>query len=88
LKINGVIEAVTVALKRNHEVKKIISFVILSEQKEKDVMNSEFKKLLSDFLPYYMIPGDIESVNEFPYNQNFKIDKSKLIEEYLKNQFS
>jgi D-alanine--poly(phosphoribitol) ligase subunit 1 len=88
LKINGVIEAVTIPLKRNQEVKKIITFVILSKKKEKDVMNTEFKNLLSNHLPYYMIPGDIESVEEFPYNQNFKIDKVKLIEEYLKRQFS
>ncbi len=88
LKLPNIKEAVTVALKRNNEVKKLVSFVILEEQKDKVSLNIELKAALAETLPYYMIPGDIDAVIEFPYNQNFKIDKNALTEAYLKRQFS
>jgi D-alanine--poly(phosphoribitol) ligase subunit 1 len=88
LEISSIKEAITIPLKRNGEVKKIISFVISEEKIDKQTLNNHLKEALSRSLPYYMIPGDIEPVDTFPYNQNFKIDKATLIEEYLKRQFS
>ncbi len=78
--------AVTVGLKRNNEVKKIVSFVI----SKNTVSNYELKETLVNYLkqslPYYMIPGDIDIVNEFPYSTSHKIDRKKLIDEYLKRK--
>ena len=33
-----------------------------------------------------MIPGDIIILDSFPYNASHKIDKNKLIDDYLKQQ--
>jgi D-alanine--poly(phosphoribitol) ligase subunit 1 len=80
--------AVTVGLKRNNEVKKIVSFVISKNDMSKQELKDKILAKLEDSLPYYMIPGDIDIVNEFPYSTSHKIDKNKLIEEYLKRQFN
>jgi D-alanine--poly(phosphoribitol) ligase subunit 1 len=81
-------DAVTVALKRNNEVKKIISFIITKKDIEKGELNTQLLPFLKNKIPYYMIPGDIVIVPEFPYNVSHKIDKNRLINEYLKNQFN
>ncbi len=81
-----VTDAVSVALKRNKEVKKIISFVQVSTPVDFDNLLQTSKPFLEKTLPYYMIPGDIVLVDEFPYSTSHKIDKNKLIEMYLKNQ--
>ncbi|MFA7081406.1 MAG: AMP-binding protein [Bacteroidales bacterium] len=76
-------EAITIALKRNNEVKKIISFVILEDDISKEDLVSILIPFLEKKLPYYMIPGDIDIVKEFPYNISHKIDKNTLISDYL-----
>ena len=81
-------DAITVALKRNNEVKKIISFVISKSITDKDKISKQLLPFLEKTLPYYMIPGDIVLVSEFPYSVSHKVDKNKLIEEYLKRQFN
>ena len=35
-----------------------------------------------------MIPSDIIEVNDFPYSATHKIDKKKLINDYLIKQFN
>jgi len=80
--------AVTVGLRRNNEVKKIVSFVILKTETSKEELCSHLIPFLSKTLPGYMIPGDIDIVTKFPYNSSHKIDKNKLIEEYLERQFN
>ena len=80
-------DAVTIALKRNNEVKKIVSFVIVKEPIQKEELNQHLVAFLNTTLPYYMIPGDIVTVGSFPYSTSHKIDKNKLIEDYLKQQF-
>jgi D-alanine--poly(phosphoribitol) ligase subunit 1 len=81
-----VADAVTIPLKRNNEVKKIISFVIVNTP----VDQKEFKDLiipfLSKLLPGYMIPGNIVIVKEFPYSASHKIDKAKLASDYIASQ--
>jgi D-alanine--poly(phosphoribitol) ligase subunit 1 len=75
--------AATIALKRNEEVKKIVSLVVLKFERQGDV-RSEIQELLQQQLPEYMIPSDIKTVESLPLNQNGKIDKSLLPELYLK----
>jgi D-alanine--poly(phosphoribitol) ligase subunit 1 len=76
-------DAVTVALKRNNEVKKIVTFVILTQEMSKDELLTQLIPFLKAKLPYYMLPGDIDIVSEFPYSISHKIDKNRLIENYL-----
>jgi D-alanine--poly(phosphoribitol) ligase subunit 1 len=85
-RVPGILDSVTVALKRNKEVKKIISFVLLKNPLSKEEVLSNSKSYLEKTLPYYMIPGDFVEVAEFPYSSSHKIDKNKLIESYLENQ--
>lgn len=82
----AIADAVTIALKRNNEVKKIVTFVILSEKMLKNELLLQLIPFLEQKLPYYMIPGDVDIVNEFPYSISHKIDKNKLIENYLKQR--
>ena len=81
-------DATTVALKRNNEVKKIISFVIPTTNFNEPNLRESLTQFLENKLPYYMLPGDIVCVEEFPYSSSHKIDKKKLIEEYIAKQFS
>jgi D-alanine--poly(phosphoribitol) ligase subunit 1 len=79
-------DAVSIALKRGNEVKKIISFVIPASETNHPT-REEIAAFLADQLPYYMVPGDIALVADFPYNSNHKIDKNQLTERYVKRQF-
>ena len=79
-------DAVSVALKRGNEVKKIISFVIPANQSEYPT-REQLSDFLAEQLPYYMVPGDVALVEDFPYNSNHKIDKNQLTERYVKRQF-
>lgn len=78
--------AVTVGLKRNNEVKKIVSFVISKNIINNGKLKEELINYLKISLPYYMIPGDIDIIEEFPYSTSHKIDRKKLIDDYLKRQ--
>jgi D-alanine--poly(phosphoribitol) ligase subunit 1 len=79
-------DAVSIALKRGNEVKKIISFVIPASESELPT-REQLSGFLAEQLPYYMVPGDIALVADFPYNGNHKIDKNQLTERYVKRQF-
>ncbi|MDF2437283.1 MAG: hypothetical protein K0Q95_1659 [Bacteroidota bacterium] len=83
---NNIADAVTVPLKRNNEVKKIISFVTVKDSIPQDKLKSELIPFLEKALPYYMIPGDIIIVDEFPHSVSHKIDKNRLIDNYIKAQ--
>ena len=43
-----------------------------------NVKNSDLKQYLEAYLPKYMIPADIISVEEFPLTVNGKIDRDKI----------
>jgi D-alanine--poly(phosphoribitol) ligase subunit 1 len=76
-------EAVTVPLKRNNEVKKIISFVKASRHIIGIDLREMVLPILSRRLPYYMIPSEVIVIDDFPYNVSHKIDKNKLVELYM-----
>jgi D-alanine--poly(phosphoribitol) ligase subunit 1 len=78
-----VIKAETIALRRNDEVKKIVSLVEVKSSEEQ-VSSSRFKELLAVNLPAYMIPSDIKIIDKIPLNQNGKSDKKLLQEIYLR----
>jgi D-alanine--poly(phosphoribitol) ligase subunit 1 len=77
-----VVNAVTLPLKRNNEVKKIVSFVV-TDKKDTIHLKEELINVLQQQLPQYMIPGDIIFIDELPYTINHKIDKNKLLQDYL-----
>lgn len=79
-------DAVTVPLRRNNEVKKIVSFVTVKNTIEQSQLKEQLIPFLEKSLPYYMIPGDIIIVEEFPHSSSHKIDKSRLINDYILRQ--
>lgn len=81
-------DAVTVPLKRNHEVKKLISFVKAGGKTPGTDIRSLVLPMISQRLPYYMIPGEIIVIDDFPYNVSHKIDRNKLVEMYMSGSFS
>lgn len=87
-KLDFIEDAVTIPLKRNNEVKRIVSFVIL--KKGHEGFGNELKnKIIHEIerkIPPYMIPGDIREMKEFPLSPSHKIDKQKLVEIYKNNQ--
>ncbi len=76
-------EAVTVPLKRGNEIKKIVSFVILNKQADTTAYKEKLQEFLKKTLPYYMIPGDIAGVESFRYSISHKIDKNRMIADYM-----
>jgi D-alanine--poly(phosphoribitol) ligase subunit 1 len=85
LSISDIEDAVTLPLKRNAEVKKIISFIILNQTAIEVEVIKKLNELLPKKLPYYMVPSEFIIVHEFPYSTSHKIDKNKLLESYMLN---
>jgi D-alanine--poly(phosphoribitol) ligase subunit 1 len=77
--------AETIALRRNGEVKKLVSFIQLCENvnytKEIELEIYEHCKIK---MPHYMVPAELKLIDNFPYNNNLKVDKKKLEDIYLK----
>lgn len=80
--ISFVAKAETIALRRNDEVKKIVSLVQLNEMGSEDYRTRILEEL-SNVLPDYMIPSDIKIIDRIPLNQNGKADKQQLTQLYL-----
>ena len=81
--LNTVVKAETIPLKRNEEVKKIVSLVEV-ENLEYAPSKESILNYLAESLPVYMIPSDIKFIGKMPLNQNGKADKKVLLEIYLK----
>jgi D-alanine--poly(phosphoribitol) ligase subunit 1 len=80
--LQSVVKAETIALKRNNEVKKIVSLIEVEHLD--DAPSKEFiLQHLKGTLPVYMLPSDIKFIDKMPLNQNGKADKNKLQEIYL-----
>lgn len=84
--IDFVLQAETIALKRNGEVKKIVCLVHLSTSHSKSDPKSEIISELTKSLPPYMIPSDFKFVEKMPLNQNGKADKKELERIYLERK--
>lgn len=80
--ISFVAKAETIALRRNDEVKKIVSLVQLNEMGSEDYKTLILEEL-TNVLPDYMIPSDIKIIDRIPLNQNGKADKQQLTQLYL-----
>jgi D-alanine--poly(phosphoribitol) ligase subunit 1 len=86
LKHNNVDDAICVGLSRNNEVKKLIAFIMLKQSELAKESINEIKTNIEKSLPYYMMPGDFVIVDHFPVGTSHKVDKNKLIADYLKVQ--
>ncbi len=65
------IEQSAVIYKKDEDYGKIIAFVSLSEELEKETIEGELSKII----PVYMIPNKINILKSLPFNKNGKIDK-------------
>ena len=53
--------------------------VLLFLQTKEIFQKRQLKQQLKEYLPKYMIPNDVYSVEEFPINKNGKIDRKELL---------
>ena len=82
--IEFVLQAETIALRRNGEVKKIVCLVQLANSPSSEVNpKSLIIEELTKSLPLYMIPSDFKFIEKMPLNQNGKADKKELERVYL-----
>lgn len=80
--VPGVDLAVTVGLRRDGDVKKLICFIKSKADAPPDLVE-RVKERLSKTLPYYMIPAAFQLTDTIPYNTNHKVDRlalAKLLE--------
>ena len=64
-------------------MKRLIAFVLLKPNQSAALEDDVMQELLKKELPNYMIPSEIRVLNEFPYTESFKVDKQKLLHNYL-----
>lgn len=81
--ISEVLQGETIALRRNGEVKKIVSLVQLKAGISAESCKDRIIEELGSKLPYYMLPSDIKYIEKMPLNQNGKADKKMLEQIYL-----
>jgi len=83
-KIQGIKDAATIVYEDN-SVKKIIAFVVSSEEK---LTENKIKEKLVKTLPSYMVPQSIIITDALDYTANAKVDKTKLIDKYIKTSLN
>jgi D-alanine--poly(phosphoribitol) ligase subunit 1 len=66
----------------DEKVKRLIAFVKVNSSSN-NVTPLSVKNVLEQELPAYMIPSEIIILNQFPYTTSFKVDKQKLLNDYL-----
>ena len=64
------------------KVKRLIAF-ILTKSSSNRIEPASIKSSLEKELPTYMIPSEIIVLKQFPYTASFKVDKQKLLNDYL-----
>jgi D-alanine--poly(phosphoribitol) ligase subunit 1 len=79
-KIDFITQAECMPIIIDNKIKRLIAFVKL---KSENINVSSVRDILKAELPHYMIPSEIITVKEFPTTASFKIDKQKLLNDYL-----
>lgn len=74
--INGVSEQVVIVKKDNNGEKRLVAYVVFSNNAESDV--SIIKNQLAATLPAYMVPASIIILDQLPLTVNGKVDKKLL----------
>ena len=74
--ISGVKNSIVLLDKLDFEPARLMAFVILDETK---LNEEDFRNILIEKLPHYMIPNQFKFLTSFPLNTNGKIDRSELL---------
>ena len=74
--IPGVKNCIVLLDKLEVEPSRLIAFIILDESK---LNEEDFRNILIEKLPHYMIPNQFKFLKSFPLNTNGKIDRSELL---------
>lgn len=84
-KISFINNNIVVPVYRDGRVAYIAAFVVLSNKLELSnaKISIKIRKELRELIPSYMVPKKIVILEEFPLNTNGKIDRKKLMEDYL-----
>lgn len=82
--IDSVQQCGVIYIRENERHGRILAYIQTLDNKTKEDIISK----LNNYLPKYMIPNDIIFLNQLPKNQNGKVDRIKLKEnfEYLKKE--
>lgn len=83
-KIDFTINNIIVPIEKDERVEYLAAFVILNKQAVSIKRPAiEIKKKLRSVIPAYMVPKKIIIIDSFPMNASGKIDRKKLIKEFL-----
>lgn len=85
-RIDFVKQAVCMPIVINSKVKRLIAFVLPKPNQSAALEEDVMQELLKKELPHYMIPSEIIVRKEFPYTESFKVDKQKLLRNYLSGE--
>ena len=83
-KIEFIIQAECVPVIIEGKIKRLIAFVKMTLVAPSPEEKASIPTVLKKELPPYMVPSEIVEVKEFPTTTSFKIDKQKLLSDYLK----
>ncbi|HKC69701.1 MAG TPA: AMP-binding protein [Bacteroidia bacterium] len=78
-RIDFIQQAVCLPIVIDGKVKRLLAFV----KTNVNINTLKLKKELEKELPAYMVPSEIVVLKEFPYTHSFKVDKQKLLNDYL-----
>ena len=81
-RIDFIDQAICLPIIIDGKVKRLIAF-ILTKSSASNIETANIKSSLEKELPAYMIPSEIIVLKEFPYTASFKVDKQKLLNDYL-----
>lgn len=83
-KVSNIKNTIVLPVYRDEKVSHLVAFVILQEETGLSNLKTtlKIKDELKKYIPTYMIPKNIKILKEFPMNNNDKIDRKKLMEEF------
>lgn len=84
-KISAVKNSIVLPVYKEGRVSYLVGFLTLKEEMEMSSLKQgiQIKNELKKLIPSYMVPRRIVIIDEFPMNTNGKIDRKRLVEEYL-----
>ncbi|MDU5111025.1 MAG: D-alanine--poly(phosphoribitol) ligase subunit DltA [Clostridium sp.] len=83
-KVSNIKNTIVLPVYREQKVSHLVAFVILEEETGLSNLKNtlKIKDELKKYIPAYMIPKNIKVVKEFPMNNNDKVDRKRLMEEF------
>ena len=83
-KVSNIKNTIVLPVYRDEKVSHLVAFVILEEETGLSNLKNtlKIKDELKKYIPTYMIPKNIKVLKEFPMNNNDKVDRKRLMEEF------